>query len=248
MDLGLFMRVFWRFRVLIGVGIVLAILAAFMSTYKIGGKPFLKHRQAETWGATATLFITQPGFPWGRSDLPTTNSQASPTGPAAGASTNPYGDPARFTDLAVLYSQLANSDAVQTLMKRSGVGNAVIAAQPGFDRISGDVLPLVELTATAQTKGEALVAANRATTAFGEFLRQRQIAAGIPGRQRVLASVINRAEKPQLVNGRSKTKPVVIFLGVLFAFFGLAAVLENLRPQLHEVRAEPRQAASKLAS
>ena len=87
MDLRLFSRVLWRFRFLVAGGLVLACVLSFLSFASIsfaGGSPKLTYRQTERWKATAVLFVTQKGFPYGYTVLPTSPTQATPSG--AGAS------------------------------------------------------------------------------------------------------------------------------------------------------------------
>ena len=68
MDLQLYARVLWRFRFVVAVGTALAIGLAFMSYYKVSFSDGVSvtYREGEVWRSDATLFVTQPGFPWGR--------------------------------------------------------------------------------------------------------------------------------------------------------------------------------------
>ena len=72
MDLNLYLRVLWRFRLIVVVGFVLAITVAFASVAKVGadGSLSISYRQQPTWQGTTRLFVTQQGFPWGRTVLP----------------------------------------------------------------------------------------------------------------------------------------------------------------------------------
>ena len=86
-DLNLYLRVLWRFRLIVAIGLVLAISLAFASLVKVGfahGSLSLSYRQQPTWQSTTRLFVTQEGFPWGRSVFPTTSpTTVPPTGNSA---------------------------------------------------------------------------------------------------------------------------------------------------------------------
>src|SRR4051794_6481912 len=64
--------VLWRFRAITATGLVLGILLAILASYRVSfaGGPSLTARGTETWSATASLLVTQPGFPEGRVTLP----------------------------------------------------------------------------------------------------------------------------------------------------------------------------------
>ena len=68
MDLKLYLRVLWRFRILMAAGALLAATLAFLSFVRVdpGGSPLLSYRDDEQWVTYSMLFVTQQGFPWGR--------------------------------------------------------------------------------------------------------------------------------------------------------------------------------------
>ena len=70
MDLTLFFRVIWRYRILVMTGLLVAVLAAFLAMVRItpGGSPALSLRGEKSYASYTTLFVTQTGFPWGRLD------------------------------------------------------------------------------------------------------------------------------------------------------------------------------------
>jgi hypothetical protein len=246
MDLSLYGRVFWRFRVLVAAGVLLATMLAFLTFVRVdlAKSPHLRYREHESWSSQATLWVTQRGFPSGRSALPITGATGvqgaattTPSGSAvSGAGKQPaFADPARFTDLAVLYSKLVPTDLVLSFVRRSGPINGTIAAEPGFDSISGDILPLVLITATASTPKDAEALVRRATSGLQAYIDSRQASNGIASGDRVIVTRAQAATTPVLAKGRSMTKPVVVFLATLLAVLGLTAVLENVRPKIRSV-------------
>ena len=122
MDLRLFGRVIWRFRLIIAAAFVVAIALAVLSAYQVSVSNglVLKARKATFYKADATLLVTEPGFPWGYADQPYR---------VIGKATTPvlHGDQARLTNLAQLFAEYANSDAVAATLKRNGLKGKIDA-------------------------------------------------------------------------------------------------------------------------
>jgi hypothetical protein len=224
MDLGLFFRVIWRFRILVALGLVIALSLTVLAMARVsfsGGPPRLVYRQHEQWQSYTTLIVSPRGFPWGRSVF----------------SLN-Y-DPSRYASLATIYANLAESDAVKRRMIREDP-HATILAKPLLAGSASNAppLPLFTVAATARSGGTAVTDAEHATSAFLQFLKGQQSDNGIPQKARVNVAVIKHATKPELLKGRSKTTPAAVFLTVMLAFIGLAFMLENLRPRVRVVSEE----------
>ena len=119
MDVELYSRILWRFRLLVAIGVALAIVLSVLAFAKVsfaGGSPTLKYRQAQTWQSEAVLFVTQRGFPWG-----STTPQYQPANATQGLPAVPTADANRLSGQAVLYSQLATTHQVQRLMRHPPV-------------------------------------------------------------------------------------------------------------------------------
>jgi hypothetical protein len=222
MDLALYSRVLWRFRVVVALGALLGGFLAISSYYKIGldgGKPTLTHRKAEVWQTQSTIFL---------------------------ASTVPvlqFTDPGRYIGLAPFYAQFANSDPVRQAMldacpRLPGTYDAVPAADRTYGTAYG--LPMVIVLGKGPSPQVAQRASECGTNAFLDYMREEQVANKIPKRQRVELTVISgpRADRAVLVLPRKKTLPIVVFLAVMFATIGLAFVLENARPGIRVLPAE----------
>jgi hypothetical protein len=233
MDLQLMLRVLWRFRLLVGLGLLAAVGLSGLSVFKVDlshGTPRLDYRKKQEWSSSATLFITQRGFPWGRSP------------------SNPASDPTRLAELSTVYANLAASDVVRGMVVRSGpfdealdsIDATAVPAAPGSDV----TLPLVLVTGMSWTPARATALAERAETAFRTFIARQQSANAIPDAQRVIVSEVKAPslEKAVLVKGRSKSIPMVVFVSVMIAVCGLAFLLENLRPRTRPVAADERVA------
>lgn len=229
MDLAAYGRVLWRFRHLVVAGSLLAVVLAGLSYFKLGFNgitPTLTPAKEEVWQGESQLFITQPGFPAGRTEQPVTVQTV------GGVKTTvpKYADPGRFTGLAPLYASLANSDEVKNLIIRAGgpLGGkvkAIPAADTTYGTVSG--LPMIAIFGTAPTPERALTLTRRATTAFVDYMRARQAQAKIPSDRRVLIQVLNAPDKATLIVPRKKTLPIVVLLAVLFATVAAAFILDN---------------------
>lgn len=220
MDVKLHLQVLWRFRVLVAAGLCAAALFAFLAVVRVspGSGAFLQYRKGEQYVSYATLFVTQPGFPWGQLDAPQS------------------ADPARFTSLAIVYSQLATTDPVRRLLLAGGPIRGSVQVAPVLDQTNQEPLPLISIAAFSDSASGAIELAKRQTAALIRFIRNQQQTNAIRSENRVDVSLVRKAQYAQLVKGRSMALPVVIFLTVLLAFCALAFVLENMRPRIRAVQ------------
>jgi len=250
MDLPLYLRVIWRFRVLVALGTLIALALALLVTVRVSASsPHLTYRQHQTWSSESRVFVTQQGFPWGYAAPPTVS-----TTPAADAAAEAkllgvkqFADPTRFPSLAVLYAYFAMSDPVKQIVRRSGPMHGAIVASPVVSTQSGygTTLPLVAISGTGQTPTAAVALTIRATRALRIYLADLQASNRIPAENRVLLTVLSKADPPTLVKGRSKTLPLVVFVTVMLAVIGLVFMLENIRPR---VRPVPRDEVDQLTA
>ena len=231
MDLRAFAGVLGRHRGIVIGGVVAAVLLAILSYYKPvldGGVPSLVPRKAETWQASETLFLTQPGFPAGRTQLPVVAVKVG----NQETQVSRFADPGKFTGLAPLYAKLANSDAVKTRAERAGPLPGKATAIPTADTSYGAInpLPMVTIFSTAPTRDAALKTAARISNAFQGYLLTSQAQAKIPKDDRVEIQVVNEAGDEQLLVPRKKTLPIVVLLAILSATIALAFVRDNTKP------------------
>ena len=231
MDLRLYFRVLWRFRLLALCGLLLAVSLSFLSYIKVtsdGGSPALTYRDSEQWASYTKLFVTQKGFPWGYSVTP--GEEIDPTAPPSGVNLR-FADQSRFTNLAILYAQLATSDPVRKIVRESGpVRGTVIAAPVLALNNPGNPLPIISLAGISTSPAQARALTVRVTSAIQEYLRRQQVFNHIPDSDRIQVQVLEAPGPAQLFQGRSKTLPIVVFLALMTATVALAFILENVRP------------------
>ena len=173
-------RVFWRFKYLMILGLLLAAGLAFISAARVNTSTWkVSYRGTQQWASYSKVFVTQKGFPWGAVNAPSTT------------------DPTRFTSLALIYANLINGDAVTSRMNVHGklpgtVEAATLLTSPG----SSDALPIISIAGLSDTKAHSLVLTGRATTALLAYVDALQRQNGIPERQ------------PRVVAGDPVTGPV----------------------------------------
>jgi hypothetical protein len=233
------------------IGLLLAAGLTFLALYKVDYRHgfTLSHRQAETYQGSATVFVTQPGFPWGR-----TITQYLPGDSATARPSVPVADENRLATLTALYAQLAVSKAIRDTIPgvEEGITKLSVTPVPAPPYVNPAILPLLTVSVIAPTPAEAVTYTNRAAQRFQHWLAQRQAQADIPAEQRVSVRIVDPAEKAKIAGHRSKMLPAVIFLGLLAATFGFVFVRENLNPRVRAIADEPEPvrapAPSRLAS
>jgi hypothetical protein len=224
-SLGLFGRALWRFRWLLLAGVAVAAVLGILSYYRVsfsGGTPKLTPHATEVWQSNASILLTQNGFPEG--------------------GVNGAQNMGRFIGLAPLYAHIANGTAVQDLMLKhggplQGTYQVLPAADTSYGSVSG--LPALTVIGSGDTAAEAVRMTRRATTAFIEYLAQRQTQARIPAGGRVETQILNVPSVPVVIVPRKKTLPIVVFLGVLCATIAIVFALDNARPSAAAQLARP---------
>jgi hypothetical protein len=229
MDLQLFGRVVWRFRLMVLVGTLAAIFLATLSLCKIGPHG-LTYRGSEEWVSYSRVLVTESGFPEGKLSL------------SGGA------DPTRFIQLAIIYSNFTHTDSVaRQLAKPVPLPGSVEAAAVPVTPGSTDVLPIISIAGLSDSGSHSRELTTRATAALISYVRQQQKAHDIDENDTVQLQVIQKPGLPSLLKGRSKTMPIVVFMGVMSVVIGLAFALENARPRARAVADAPVARPSKIA-
>jgi hypothetical protein len=230
MDLRLFGRVIWRFRLIVGIGLFAAVLLATFSYVKVSFAHGLRYRSQQQWVSYTRLFVTQPGFGWGSSVI-------NPKGGGNGNQANELGiqqaSEVRLSALATVYANLADSDPVLAIMQRRGPIHGVIqAAALPVAQGSDAVLPIIQIAGIAASPKASLDLSANAADALRDFLALQQAKNGIAPSQRIVLQVVNKAGGTKVFAARKKTLPIVVFLTVALAVIALAFMLENLRPRI----------------
>lgn len=224
-------RVLWRFRVIVAAGLLLGIMLAFLAMVRVSltSAPHLSYRTQPTYESATNVFVTTPGFPFLSLTLrPGTHVADSPNGPV---------DIDNLRNAATLFVQYATGNGVMRELRRSGpIDGKLFAMQvSGSD---GSSLPLVGLAADASTSSGALQLAKAHLAAAQTWMLKKQIANGIPAKQRLILEPVSGPLPAKLLQARKITKPILIFTAFLVLTCGLAFVLENMRPRIRPVEDE----------
>jgi hypothetical protein len=229
MNLARHAAVLWRFRAVTAAGLLLGILLAILASYKITTHGLVP-RGASTYSSTSQLMVTQPGFPEGRTVLP--------TGPPIGSTTEEpkvdpnrleFADPARFLALADLYTKLLVSDEVRTRIPEHP-SQAQISASP-VPAVSGaPILPIIELTVLGPTPRAATNLNVHTADALRAELKQRQEKNDITPAQSVEITTLNAASPGVLMSGPSHTASILALMLCLIGTVAVTHLLASLRP------------------
>src|SRR3954466_316382 len=161
MDIALYGRVLWRHKLVVAMGVSLAIMVAVFSYVRIGTGG-ISYRQSQTWVSYETVAVTQPGFTEGRLN-------------ATGA------DPARLAVLAVLYSKYLDTDAVQHVIWPSDTrSDEIVEAAPviASNGSAAGALPIISVAGFATRAAASQRLTARATSALIGYIKSRQAIAG----------------------------------------------------------------------
>ena len=242
MDLGLYARLIWRFKWVMALGLFIGIVGAYL-LYEGGGGAYQSRAQ---------VFITQAGFTWGSTSNVPSNSANGSSSAGSGSSSAGSGsssiifpyvpgvDPQRLAALATLYAQLANGSALRTMLPAvyqsmlnptSGSPTATLSpnAVTASEFANPATLPLVTFWATAPTPALATGLASAATAAFQRLVTAQQ--AAVSSQSQIVAQVVQTATPAVQSGHKSKSLPIMVFLGGFLGAFFLSLTLENTRPR-----------------
>ncbi len=186
-------------------------------------------RSPPTYMGKSTLFVTQSGFPEGRSAL-TEYVRARGTSDSEDAVPR-FADAGRMVEIATLYATLAKSDVVRDLVKKK----RGIVGEDEYDVAAltedGTALPLIEVVAFSDSGPRSVKLANRVASDLQRYVSRLQRENGIPEKTRISLPVITRADAPEVFEGVKLTGPFMIallgFVATLFAAF----TVDNVRRQ-----------------
>ena len=249
MDLQLYLRVIWRFRILVAAGMLLAIALALLSYVRVdfdGGKPSFTYRQSEKWESLAQVNIGAGGpLLYSSIDPETRALLDTARTPEEAREILKERDPAAYANLSFLlqltlnYMALATGDDVMNIMQSDGQG-PVRGALQTFPVRPGEVaeVPMITFSAIAASPEEAYTLSRRHVTAFKKYVKQEQVDRGVPRDERVEVTDVKASQPAVLLEPRKKTTPIVVFITGMIAVLGLAFILENLRPRVRPVPGE----------
>jgi hypothetical protein len=237
MNLARHASVLWRFRLVAVAGLTIGIVLAILASYKVGfdGGPSLTPRGSETWTATSSILVTQPGFPEGRVTLPEEQTEAAVTAGGEPIEEDEpkdqvtFADPARLSGLADLYAKfLTSDDVLQHVPGRPKA--AQVTASPFLASSGGVVLPVIQLATDAPSSPGAKQLNQQVFKSLSSLIEDQQVANGIGKGQRVEVKLIDAPESV-LTSPRKKTAAILALFLCLLGTVAVAHLLEGLRPR-----------------
>jgi hypothetical protein len=190
------------------IGLTIAQALALMAVVRVTDRG-LEYRSPPVYAARSTLFVTQGGFPWGRSKL----TQSAKGSDGGTVEVQRFADPGRMEYLASLYSELARtSNAVRVQIERAG------KLPPGGYQVTpltapdGRALPLIEVMGVSQSPPEAVLFSNRVADGLRRYVLLNQNAGDVPPASRIQLPFVTRASSAEVLQGVKLTRPILIFL------------------------------------
>jgi hypothetical protein len=226
-------------RVIVLVGTAIAVLLAFMALVRVSPSG-VAYRSPPTYVAGTTLFVTQPGFPWGRTVL-NEYLKAQGGGPNA-QPVSKFADPGRLSYLAAIYARLAGGDAVKKIIDPTGKKSLRYEVSQAVTS-DGSVYPLINISAFSQTPSQAISLANRVAAALKTYVARNQTEGDIPAATRVSLPTVNRADRATVFQGVKFTAPLMLFVLAMALTIFAAFVRQNVQlgrsAQVHDGHAPP---------
>jgi capsular polysaccharide biosynthesis protein len=236
MNLTNALRVLGRHRVLLVLGILIALLAAFATAFKVETLS-LTPRTAPQYQAPIQLLVTDSSSVYSSRNP----AQAVPQGQTAATARD-------LSSLTVLYAYLASSDEIQKKVEaqlgKLGTNESITAdqrtTQPTSTTNTGTYrLPILEIVGTSPNAIRAEQISAAAAKAFEAEVATQQATSGVDPASRVQFQTI-RAEKAAVADGSNPVLAVIaIGLGVLIAFLAIIFAVDNVRTSRREAVARP---------
>jgi hypothetical protein len=219
MNLERHLAVIWRHKGIVIAGVVLGAVLAFLAAFSVSAGS-IERRGTETWSSESSVLVTQRGFPWGRVTLP---GEAE-----VGGSKQQFGDPNRFSTLAMLYSVISYSDEVRESLPERPERDQIQAAPLDATGNGAVYLPIVRVTTTADSAAGARSLNEHTLDGLRNLLTTQQRRNGIPPDERIRLNVLNAPSTPVLVSGYSMTAPLLAFLLCVLGAIAFAHIAESL--------------------
>jgi hypothetical protein len=228
MNLARHAAVLWRFRRVTAAGLLLGVFLAVYASYQISPSG-LKPRGTSTYTSQSQLLVTQPGFPEGRSVLPTAPALTGGTEePKVDPDQLEFADPNRFLALADLYTKLIVSDEVLSRIPEQPSPTQITASPlPG---VSGaPILPIIQLDTIAGSARAAQTLNANTAKALRELLEERQRRNDISPAKSVEVVTLKAPTTGALASGPSRTSSILALLLCIIGTIAVTHLLENLR-------------------
>ncbi|GAA4163126.1 hypothetical protein GCM10022286_23130 [Gryllotalpicola daejeonensis] len=241
MDVPQYLRVLWRYKWLLAVGVVIAAMAAMVAGFTlVDGK--LVSRTTQQYTAATTVML-------GSADQSIyTDQQVGPT--------QAPGQPVQQTNLAqtaVIYAYLISGDTIKHQVEAKigtfGQDDLLTAVsrttQPaGNEQFPGKyALPMINIVGESDSAARAETISRTAADAFKGYVVAQQVHSKVAPSDRIQITTITSGAA-EAVEGSNPAIPIAITgAGVLLVFVALAFVLYNIALSRERQRARRARAA-----
>jgi len=235
-------HVLWKQRVLMVLGVIAAVGVSLASSYRIeDGR--LAARVHSEYASRERLLVQNMSVFQSQTDRTVVPPQTATSQPAQVSTLNGMSP----SQLAAVYSYVIGGDEVTSRVRRSlgldpsdySVSVVRRSDDPGvqagmaLDVGGSSEIPVLEITAKAHDPALARRVAAAVGDTFIGYVNEQQNAASIAADQRIGVSVLNAADTPTRTGRSPLITEVLVGLGVLLAFMGIAFARHNARESRH---------------
>jgi hypothetical protein len=252
--LGALKRFWW----LCGIGLVVALVAAFLMVYSVSLSTFkLHHRARPTYTASALLLVNSGANPYLRTAVTLTppsanavsaakSARATTTSATLGAVAPTQAarppvvhapDTHTLVQAANLFPLLIQSDQItRQRVKMFGKLAGVVTAKAVYSfvtpsRFKPSSFPVIQVQAAAGGPKAAKRLAQETTLAFTSWLVSSQNSSRVPASERIVVQELQAPRGAIATGGTKKSLPLAVGVIVLALFLGAAIVLDRVRPR-----------------
>jgi hypothetical protein len=235
----------WRFRWLIPVAVLAAILVPLLMIYRPVWPPGLEARETVSYVTRTQLLVDSPSRPFFRTETKLLGRSAetgtSASGTAAQSSSVESSGTQPLVSSANLFPLLIESDEVVALRRRLGgvvgtVQATALYSREGVNSFRPSVLPVIQITAFAPDAKSAVQLGPATAQAFEIWLAQEQSRAGVPKGERIVVQQLRRPTSAERVGGPAYGLPLLAGLAILGSFIGLALGTDRARLEVRNER------------
>lgn len=236
MNLTNMFRVIGRHKLLVVIGIAVALVAALLAAFKLENGGVVPRTQVE-YRASTHVLVSDPVSVFSSRNA----ASAIPDGMSAATARD-------LASLTVVYAYLASSDELLALVEEQigalGPDEELTAqqrtTQPTSETNTGTYrLPILDIMGTSPDPARAQEISRTAATIFQTYALTQQDAAAVPAEARVQLPIIDE-RRAAPIDGTNPALPVVaVLIGVLLAFLALVFAVDNAQTSRREPVVSP---------
>jgi len=228
MDMSRIFSVLWKSKWLVATGLVVAVLAAITSGFRIENGS-MEPRAERSFTAATLVMLSGAGIPLYQAE---SAGQAQANGATAPREQN-------LSKAAVMFAYIISGTPIRDdvtgkigpLADAESIDAVQRTTQPsGSERFPGRLdLPIIEIHGTAATPERAVQLVDTATASFHGYVTQQQESAKLSPAARVALADIQDAKVTENDVSNTLAPLIAVGLGTFLAFIALIFILDNAR-------------------